>query len=520
MGLGAWQGLFTGQGRLELENVILPRFLTNCRWFGGKGRSISSVNIQDLIPSPDDSEWSVLFLDVSYTEGPAETYFLPLAMAYGQEGIDLEFQAPSAIVNSWIFEKPNETVTSVLYDAVYHSGFRAHLIKLVSTGGTWSSPLGTLTGQARVGAFVNFQNVEEHVSHVLKVEQSNTALVYPGRFFFKLIRRLEMGENPELEILRFLNEKTTFRNSPSFEAALVYTNSSQASISVGIVEGLVAHQQGAWEYSLGLARGFLTGLLKSSLQQVEMEPALVFARLLGKRTAELHLALASGSQDHGFSPEPFSLAYQVSLSKNMRAQAHRIFADLDKKQHQLPLEIREMAPRILALLSSVLEAYSGLEEHIIPTHRIRVHGDYHLGQVLFTGQDVCILDFEGEPMRSLSERKQKLSPWKDVAGMIRSFHYAIHSARPDTNDFSYLERERLGQATEAWLESMTKEFLQVYLASAGATVFIPSEPDRRILLRAYLMEKAIYELDYELNNRPDWAHIPMSGILNLCRLSS
>jgi len=167
-----------------------------------------------------------------------------------------------------------------------------------------------------------------------------------------------------------------------------------------------------------------------------------------------------------------------------------------------------------------MAAYAGLLDHLIPTVKIRVHGDYHLGQVLITGDDVLILDFEGEPARSLSERKLKRSPWKDVSGMLRSFHYAVHSAwpkdeAPGAGSNATAEVRAAEGRAEKWPQAMAETFLQAYLETTKDAAFVPSERDRQILLRVYLMEKAVYELGYELNNRPDWAHIPMAGILSL-----
>ena len=163
----------------------------------------------------------------------------------------------------------------------------------------------------------------------------------------------------------------------------------------------------------------------------------------------------------------------------------------------------------------VMAAFGGLLDGLIPTVKIRVHGDYHLGQVLYTGKDVVILDFEGEPARPLSERKLKRSPWKDVAGMLRSFHYAVHSCWPAGIALKPDEKKALSPHVELWPDRMGAAFLAAYLEAAGTAVFVPSEKDRSILLKAYLMEKAVYELGYELNNRPDWAHIPLTGILRL-----
>jgi maltose alpha-D-glucosyltransferase/alpha-amylase len=199
----------------------------------------------------------------------------------------------------------------------------------------------------------------------------------------------------------------------------------------------------------------------------------------------------------------------------MRNQSARVFERLSKTLAKLPANRAELGRKVLDSRAKVMAAYAGLLDRLIPTVKIRVHGDYHLGQVLMVEDDVIILDFEGEPARSLSERKLKRSPWKDVAGMLRSFHYAIHSAAPREGARPEEGLAAIEARAELWPQAMASAFLEAYLMAAKDAPFVPSEKDREVLLRAHLMEKAVYELGYELNNRPDWAHIPMAGILRL-----
>jgi len=557
---GNWSDVLEGRGRDALENEVLPAYLPRCRWFGGKGRSILRVDIQDRVLPPDGSEWALLFLRVEYMDGSPETYMLPLARAEGLEAKAIREQAPSSILAE-VGENGDDAGSAggeaILFEAVHNAGFRSQIMRLIATGGAWAGLSGVLRGQPRQDAFKD-PLAEGIESHVLKAEQSNTSIIFPGRFFVKFLRRVEEGENPELEILRFLDENTGFRNAPPYAGALEYAAGANAIYSIAIAEGLVAHEQDAWSHALQAAgrhigrlmenrsqlgalpkaaKGFGAGNVSATQARAVPSPetksagsespagsasldtldgsAHEFARLLGRRTAEMHLALASRSDLPAFAPEPFSRLYQRSLYQSMRNQVGRVFESLAKALPRLPEERRELGRKVLDGRPRVLEAFAGLLEKLIPTIKIRVHGDYHLGQVLFTGKDVVILDFEGEPARSLSERKLKRSPCKDVAGMIRSFHYAIHSAWPQPLILREEERKALEPWAELWPERMTSEFLGAYLESAGAASFVPEPKDWDVLMRAYLMEKAVYELGYELNNRPAWAHIPMLGILRL-----
>ena len=550
MGPGNWSDVLEGRGREALENEVLPAYLPRCRWFGGKGRSILRVDIQDRVLPPDGSEWALLFLRVEYMDGSPETYMLPLARAEGSEAKAIRDQAAASILaevggtgDGGIHVNGAESGhgDAILYEAIHHAGFRFQIMRLIATGGAWPGLSGILRGLARQDAFKE-PLAEGADSHVLKAEQSNTSIIFPGRFFLKLLRRLEEGENPELEILRFLDEQTTFRNAPPYAGVLEYAAGGNATYSIAIAEGLVAHEQVAWTHALQAAGRHISRLMENRSQLGKPPetaagswignisatqgdaaggmamldgPTLEFARMLGSRTAEMHLALASRPDLPAFAPEPFSRLYQRSLYQSMRNQVGRVFEGLAKALPRLPEERRELGRMVLEARPRVLGAFAGLLERLIPTVKIRVHGDYHLGQVLYTGKDVVILDFEGEPARSLSERKLKRSPCKDVAGMIRSFHYAIHSAWPQPLALREEERKNLEPWAEIWPERMTAGFLEAYLETAGDAAFVPEPKDWEILMRAYLMEKAVYELGYELNNRPAWAHIPMLGILSL-----
>ena len=559
--------LLQGRGKELLENA-LPAYLPTCRWFGGKSRTITNVEIYDRVQPPEGGDWALVFLRVEYADGSPEGYLLPLARAEGEAAAALRSEAPNAIIaeltggetlglsNAPVTQPPASKgaapaqATALLYEAVYHPQFRARIMSFLASGSVWPGLNGALRGHPNAEAFKDRLPDPADASHVLKAEQSNTSIIFPGRHFVKFLRRLEEGENPELEILRFFAESTTFRNVPPYVGAIEYAAGAGATYTLAIAEGLIPHEQNAWSYALTLAGEYMTRLLESRatlgpippmaggfrsqplsplreanaalptsqatpLNLLEDGLSLEFARLLGKRTAEMHLALASRADNPAFAPEPFSRLYQRSLYQSMRNQTARIYERLAKTLPTLSPANALLARQILDNRPKVMNAYSGLLDHLIPTVKTRIHGDYHLGQVLYTGKDVMILDFEGEPARPLSERKLKRSPWKDVAGMLRSFHYAVHSAWPKGVALREEERKALDPWVELWPERMTAVFLEAYLEAAGSASFVPAEKDWEALLRAHLMEKAVYELGYELNNRPDWAGIPMVGILRL-----
>ncbi|HLP40356.1 MAG TPA: putative maltokinase, partial [Fibrobacteria bacterium] len=533
----SWGNVLHGPGKEHLEQEVLPIYLPRCRWFGGKMRAIMAIDILDRVLPPEGrGECGILFLRVEYHEGTAETYVLPMAWAEGAEAEEIRTKAPGAV----IAEAMGPDRSAILYDAVHSPGFRASFLRLVAGGTTWAGLSGALRGRSRLDAIKDPVAADEP-SHVLKAEQSNTSIIYPGRFFLKLMRRLDEGESPELEILRFLDESTPFRQVPPYIGAVEYAGGAGATYSIAVVTGLVPHEQEAWSYTLELAgryvewlaakrhelgpaparRAFLdtpiAGDLPDARDPVEASDgiALEFARLLGRRTAEMHLALASRGDNPAFAPEPYSRLYQRGLYQSMRNQMGRVYEQLAKSVHRLPADRQDLARRVLDARPKVMGTFGQLLERLIPTVKIRIHGDYHLGQVLYTGKDVVILDFEGEPARALSERKLKRSPWRDVAGMIRSFHYAIHSVWPQATGIRAEERKSLEPYIELWPDRMAGSFLDAYLRASQGASFLPAQKDWELLLKVFLMEKAVYELGYEINNRPDWVHIPMLGILSL-----
>jgi maltose alpha-D-glucosyltransferase/alpha-amylase len=246
---------------------------------------------------------------------------------------------------------------------------------------------------------------------------------------------------------------------------------------------------------------------------------LVSARLLGERTASLHLTLASEAEDKAFAPEPFTPHYVRGLFQSMRNLAAQSLRLLRKQLKTLPVEAVPLAERVLTLESDIISRYRPLFERRISAKRIRIHGDYHLGQVLWTGKDFVILDFEGEPAVALSERRIKRSPLRDVAGMIRSFDYAAHEGLLQHIQRGSLPPENLATFepwTRFWNHSVSVAFLRAYLQALGQSEVLPGAPDEiQVMLQAYLLNKAMYEIGYELNNRPAWVKIPLQGILHL-----
>ncbi len=539
---GPLEGLFSGTSRSALE-AVLPDFLKSRRWFGGKARPIQYVTILDSISVPTHEEPAdarVLLLKLGYLEGEPETYLLMVA-ATSVEADRILAEAHQSVIAR--FQTAGDTQAGVVYEALGDKGFSSMLLDSIARRRRFRGSSGELIA-APTQAFRSLKGEDEQSLEplLLKAEQSNSSVVYGDRFILKLFRRPDPGVNPDLEIGRFLTDRPTSARVPAVAGFLEYRRDRSEAMTLGILQEYIQNEGDAWNYTLdSLAHYFERVLTEASgiqlsdipvprdspLQLAQEEPPplavdligayLHSAELLGQRSGELHAALASGSAGNGFAPEPFTPLHQRSIYQSMRGLVARVFPLLQKRLSSLPAEVQQDARKVLDLEERTLRSFQTVLNREISGMRIRCHGDYHLGQVLFTGKDFVIIDFEGEPARPLSQRRLKRSPLRDVAGLVRSFDYAAHTALFRLAAQGVVQTERL-PAVEAWARFwhswVSASFLKAYLGVMGELSILPATlEETRLLLDVFMLEKAVYELGYELNNRPDWVHIPLRGIL-------
>jgi maltose alpha-D-glucosyltransferase/alpha-amylase len=348
-------------------------------------------------------------------------------------------------------------------------------------------------------------------------EQSNSSIIFGDKFILKLFRRQQPGPNPDVEIGRFLTERTNFDRAPRFAGALEYVREGREGSAVAIVQELVPNEGDGWIWTAEELKRYYETRVGRNISGAgdEVGDYRTAAGILGKRTAELHMALASSRDDAAFAPEPFDSGVIESLSAGIRKEASAAFEALRRSMPNLAEDAVDAAAQALGRRRDIV-ARMNLEPGRDYGKRTRTHGDYHLGQVLRSKNDFVILDFEGEPARSLDQRRAKHSPLRDVAGMLRSFSYAAHAAlitytarHPERIDF-------LEPWAHLWEQTVGAEFVSCYRETAKNSDILPRDAeDFRSLLDTYLLEKAIYELMYELNNRPTWVSIPINGILGL-----
>jgi maltose alpha-D-glucosyltransferase/alpha-amylase len=476
----------------------------------------------------------IALVRVEYVEGDPQTYVLALGAAPAQRSSDVQ----RSVFETALARLKTQDGDWVLYDALWDREFDRSLLEAIGRrrqfgGGNGGRLLATPTRAFKQASGGNAAALEPAA---LQAEQSNTSVIYGDRLFFKLFRRPEEGVNPDLEIGRFLTERADFPHVPAVAGALEYRRGRAAEpMTLGILQQLVRNSGDAWHYTLDtLGRFFEAAMVRRpdlgepplpdgigifeaahldppQLAKETMADYLERAKLLGCRTAELHLALASDTEDPAFAPEPITSFYQRSLYQTMRS--------ITVQNFRLLRNLRETIPEAVQILDLEGEAVRKLQRLLqlkISATRIRCHGDYHLGQVLYTGKDFVIIDFEGEPARPLSERRIKRSPLQDVAGMLRSLNYAAYGTLYSHHSGLAADPSVLQPWADFWYLWAAGAYLGSYLKVAEGANFIPrASRDTKVLLETFLLGKALYELGYEANNRPDWIKIPIHGVLAL-----
>ncbi|WP_168797402.1 putative maltokinase [Neolewinella litorea] len=483
--------------REALTSVLLPGYLPKQRWFTSKGKHIENCRIAGVYPIQDDG--GVVLVEVSFSDGSREQYQMPLAINARPEQRALYQENHPRLILGEI------TGTGMLVDAVAREDFRSRLYTLIREGETLEHGLCAEAGKAvREGA-------ASATSVVPAIDTSNTAIVYNDTFFFKLFRKLDPGLNPDLELVRFLSEHTDFAYCPPYGGCLgVGRMEEEGYLNLGLMSGKVDNHGDAWELFQQLTERYFSG----TEQTVDTE-TLARARLLGVRTAEMHKALASAGPDRpDLVPEPMTAEYRTEITEAALRLLERQFAQLAEKLSSLPPATQVLARRVLGVHQQLNDRLGRLREREMEAQLTRIHGDYHLGQVLYTDTDFYIIDFEGEPLLSIPERRRKRPPLKDVGGMVRSFHYAAQGQLL-LNEERYRGRELTDRA-DHWYQVVSQTYLDAYFEACGHAGFLPrEEADRHALLELFILEKAVYEVAYELNSRPGWLAIPLKGVLSL-----
>jgi len=503
---------------------ILEDYIVKQRWYGGKASKIKYIELSEYFKFEKENEvYFGLILEINFIDAFYQHYFLPVAFV-----TDKSFEKQESILQVSL-----KGQQGFIIDAIQLEDFR----KLV-----FENILHVQTNdESRVQYHKSgsFTNVSYKSSRFLGLEQSNTSIVYNENFVLKFFRRIYANKNPDFEMSCFLSDKKGFKNTPAYKGSLNIIGLGKEFISIALMQQMVPNQGDAWRFMLDeLDRVFLNIGVKNinvdSLPVHELYLRLkinsipdqiidwvginLFRKIqtIAKRTAEMHIVLGSEFEETAFTPAHFNSDYTVWLKNRLLNQFQNRLNAVENNLHKLDGLALELANEFLNNKNTIRKSFVNFDWTKLKGERIRVHGDYHLGQILVQDDDFYILDFEGEPESTIRDRKVKQPPLKDVAGMFRSFHYAIYATIFNNGKKYDQSQEILFKAAEILYSYFTSIFLETYVtAILEANLNIGYNQERDFILKYCLLEKAVYELGYELNSRPRWALIPLKGISNI-----
>jgi maltose alpha-D-glucosyltransferase / alpha-amylase len=514
------QQVWIGQALAAVEEQgrrPLIEFLQRQRWFGGKGRPVADVRVTDAIAISRGTERRLLAVAlVEYRGGGQERYTMPLTIRTVRQAGDATALAglPESSSHEWVCDATQDAETWMcLYDGV---------AKARELPGQSGCLMGRPMPQGREEL-----SKPAGKAAILSAEQSNTSVIFDRRVILKLIRKLEAGINPDSEVLEFLMTQTTCRDVPVLLGVMTYdddfTDETQPA-TVAVLQRFVPNVGDGWNYTLAHLGILLEEGARAVVERGDnlskavagiSGPFLGQLRHLGEITAGLHAALASRREPEAFCPEPVTMRdvdlWQSTMKKHLAEVCHDLRALRPEQQSAADLT----GDDVTRLEAACRDRIGGLR--ILSranVSKMRQHGDYHLGQILKTNEGFVVIDFEGEPARPLEERRGKVCPLKDVAGMLRSFNYAAHAALKRCAAVSATE---VGLTTE-WEGAARAAFLDGYrsVATPGQAAFLPATWEQALrVMEVYELDKALYELRYEMQNRPGWLAIPLAGIRSL-----
>ena len=511
-----WRINMSERVRKQLEGDMLPAFVVSRRWFAAKTDVVRRVEIADHVQwKPGDRDWLVTLARVETASGETQTYFLPLTLAWEETDESL-LRALAAFT---IAQVRQQARIGVLADAFGDEQFVRALVAAVGAGLELESARGRLQFKP-TSAFAQLAGENPVGLRVTLPEAytSNTIVMLGDRLFVKGYRRLQAGVNPEVEIGRYLTEVARFANAVPVAGTIEYHAEDGRTATLALIQGYVQNQGNAWDYTVGYLERFFDDTTRGASTATGTGVHggyMTLARTLGKRTAELHEAFARSTGDPAFDPAPLTAADVVVWTERARKAAIDALDSLARRRIALPEPLGSLADRLLAQRDRLLARIDVHANDSSQRMKTRLHGDFHLGQVLLAQDDVVIIDFEGEPLRTMQERAEKLSALKDVAGMLRSFDYAMHAAlfnfiadRPDA-------RTAIEAPARHWQAQARDAFLDGFDAAALAAGIATARSEMNGLLELFILEKAAYELKYEVDNRPDWVGIPLNGLLDI-----
>jgi len=520
-----WEEILSNENFVKIFlSDVLEDYIVKQRWYGGKSSKLKYIELAEYFRIQQHGEvYYGLILEVDFKEAFYQHYFLPIAFVTDENFAKDERILPISIKGQEGF----------IIDAINLEAFR----KLVFERILNAQPIDKTKVQYHKSD--RLKDVSYESSRFMGLEQSNTSIIYNDKYVLKFFRRIYADKNPDYEMSRFLSEKKDFKNTPVYLGSINVVDSDNDYITIALMQEMVENQGDAWEYMLKELHKVFSNLESKHIDIHQLPDTELFTRLnikdvppqiidwvglnlfvkiqtLAKRTAEMHIALGTEFEDTSFTSTHFNGDYTVWLKNRLIYQFQNRLNAIENNLHKLDGLALELANEFLNKKNIIRQRFVSFDWTKLKGERFRVHGDYHLGQVLVKGDDFYILDFEGEPESTIRDRKVKQPPLKDVAGLFRSFHYAIY-ATIFNNESQYKNTlDELFIAGELLYKYFIGVFLSTYIIETQkANINIGYQQERIFLLKYSLLEKAVYELGYELNSRPRWAVIPLKGISNI-----
>ena len=505
----------------DFEISILPPYMNTCRWFAGKARLQEKFTIKYAMEIPIKDSIALLFIiEVIYHGGESENYLLPISFIDSTHSQDI---TPKGIITLAYINEKRGLVVDAIYDERFQQALFAHVAQGEDVSQKNNGKVEFNRGKGLAG-----EDIKSTVfSRVLPVDSSNSAMTFgtysfgerpsKEKYFLKLYRKLFEETNPEVDMVEFITENSDFAYIPAFAGSIVWKREGKPDVTLGMMQRMVENEADSWVQTGEQLDSFVKAFTDKNFSIEEDFFAQV--ELLAQRTAEMHLALYVPETDEMFVPELFNDEYRQFI--------HGRLSDLLERRYNLLIDnyTKITDPVTQKLAWDFMESKELIDEFAkdiltkeIDSLRIRIHGDYHLGQVLATKNDYIIIDFEGEPESTITDRKIKHSPLKDVAGMIRSYHYAISAKMFNDPETTKFDAVRVQTAADRWYKLIQQTYMEKYLDTFGKPhPLFNNNNEINFLLLFYLLEKAVYELGYEISYRPDWVKIPLKGIVNVIR---
>jgi maltose alpha-D-glucosyltransferase/alpha-amylase len=508
-----WQSLERGQTRDTLEQQVLPAYLSRQRWFGSKGTGINRAELITRFVLPGrGGDWMLATFRAHLADGRAEDYFVPLAAVWDSQSS----APPPADSNEVIANIRKGAQSGTLRDAVADARFVADLVRAAGDKTTLAGSSGSLRF-SHTHAYFPLQEEDERNIRKLGAEQSNSSILIAKKMVLKAYRKLERGIQPELEMGRYLTDVADYRNTPPLLGSIEQFDNVEQPTALAVMQGFVPSQGDGWSFTLAHLKRVFSSILQGGVDEHSNETYAGLAERLGVRVAELHRAFAIESGDPAFQPEAIAAADVSGWKRQIQSEAETTFALLANSESMLPPEQHAHVQAMLDQRRQILGLISGFELGPGPAiKKTRFHGDLHLGQVLVAEDDFYIIDFEGEPARPFAQRRAKHSPLRDVAGMLRSFDYAAWSAMFEAGTGEPEKISALEKPALHWEREASSAFMRSYGKTIEGCSSCPADPETfSRLLDLFILEKALYEVRYELANRPSWLRIPVEGIMSL-----